>query len=257
MGRAAPPRTRPETAAYLPASSLDSFLLPRGKGDRSRLNAALDVAKSAVLDDQMVLEGGCGPERVPLLENKHYPSCERYASALCSGGKLATYGAGEYQAPEFEAMRPMSEALYELGVAEWRRCWPWLSAESQRCPPDLCMCQRYDAWRGPRGAYAHAHATRALTRTGAKDARTHAHAHAHSHVSRPGAFMGMHTDMRTLRDGQIAASCGDVIGVSSGASMHFWFGASVGAEVAKERHAVLLADGDTWVWLHGDDITHK
>ena len=104
---------------------------------------------------------------------------------------------------------------------------------------------------------AHAHATRALTRTGAKDARTHAHAHAHSHVSRPGAFMGMHTDMRTLRDGQIAASCGDVIGVSSGASMHFWFGASVGAEVAKERHAVLLADGDTWVWLHGDDITHK
>ena len=69
--------------------------------------------------------------------------------------------------------------------------------------------------------------------------------------------MAMHTDMRTLWEGQVAASCGDVIGVSSGSDMHFWFGESVGAEVAKERHAVLLADGDTWVWLHGDDIKHK
>lgn len=31
----------------------------------------------------------------------------------------------------------------------------------------------------------------------------------------------------------------------------------MGAEVAKERHAVLLRDGDTWVWKHEDDLKHK
>ena len=102
----------------------------------------------------MVLERGCGPARVRLLEHPEYPSCVRYASALCYGGKLATYGAGEYSSPEHEAMRPMSSALYELGVAEWRRAWPWLSPESQASPPDLCMVQRYDASRGPRGTHA-------------------------------------------------------------------------------------------------------
>jgi hypothetical protein len=69
--------------------------------------------------------------------------------------------------------------------------------------------------------------------------------------------MGMHTDMRPTRAGQIAASRGDVIGVSVGADMLFWYGRSVGAKVAKERHAVLLHDGDTWVWKHEDDLKHK
>eukprot|EP00964_Phaeocystis_antarctica_P145444 scaffold111515_cov61-Phaeocystis_antarctica.AAC.4 len=220
--RAAPPRTRPSTPAYRPDETLESFLLPRGNDPRCFLDAALAEAEAAEPDDQMVLEGGHGPERVHLLANKHYPSCERFATALCTDGNLATYGHGEYQSPENEAMRPMSKTLYELGVAEWRRAWPWLSPESQRCPPDLCMAQRYDAWRGERGA-----------------------------------FMGFHTDMRTLREGQVAASCGDVIGVSTGSSMNFWFGASSGAEVAAERRAVLLRDGDTWVWKHGDDLSHK
>ena len=210
------------TAAYRPDAALESFLLPRGKTDRSLLDAALAEAKGARLDDQMVLEGGHGPERVPLLEHPEYPSCLRYANALCSDGALATYGAGEYQAPEYEAMRPMSDALYQLGVDEWRRAWPWLSPESQICPPDLCMVQRYDAWRGPRGA-----------------------------------FMNMHTDMRPTHEGQRVASRGDVIGVSAGSSMNFWFGASTGAEVAKERRAVLLKDGDTWVWKHEDDLANK
>jgi len=39
--------------------------------------------------------------------------------------------------------------------------------------------------------------------------------------------------------------------------MNFWYGASSGAEVAAERHAVLLRDGDTWVWKHDDDLRHK
>ena len=69
--------------------------------------------------------------------------------------------------------------------------------------------------------------------------------------------MGMHTDMRPTRAGQIAASRGDVIGVSVGADMLFWYGKSVGAKVAKERHGVLLHDGDTWVWKHEDDMKHK
>ena len=146
----------------------------------------------------MVLEGGHGPERVHLLAHKHYPSCERFATGLCyDDGNLATYGAGEYQVPEFEAMRPMTEALYQLGVAEWRRAWPWLSPDSQRGPPDLCMVQRYDAWRGERGAY-----------------------------------MGMHSDMRAAREGQRVASRGDVMSVSAGADMNFWYGVSSGAEVA-------------------------
>ena len=69
--------------------------------------------------------------------------------------------------------------------------------------------------------------------------------------------MGMHTDMRPTRAGQIAASRGDVIGVSVGADMVFWYGESVGAKVAKERHGVLLHDGDTWVWKYEDDMKHK
>ena len=69
--------------------------------------------------------------------------------------------------------------------------------------------------------------------------------------------MGMHTDMRPTRAGQIAASRGDVIGVSVGADMVFWYGKSVGAKVAKERHGVLLHDGDTWVWKFEDDMNHK
>ena len=69
--------------------------------------------------------------------------------------------------------------------------------------------------------------------------------------------MGMHTDMRPTRAGQIAASRGDVIGVSVGANMLFWYGKSVGAKVAKERHGVLLHDGDTWVWKYEDDMKHK
>ena len=69
--------------------------------------------------------------------------------------------------------------------------------------------------------------------------------------------MGMHTDMRPTRAGQIAASRGDVIGVSVGADMLFWYGKSVGAKVAKERYAVLLREGDTWVWKHEDDLKHK
>ena len=28
-------------------------------------------------------------------------------------------------------------------------------------------------------------------------------------------------------------------------------------QVAAERHAVLLRDGDTWVWKHDDDLRHK
>ena len=99
LGRAAAPRTRPATAAYRPHASLESVLLPRGKTDRSRLDAALAEAKCTRMDDQMVLKHGCGPERVPLLEHPEYPSCLRYASALCSDGELATYGAGVYQAP--------------------------------------------------------------------------------------------------------------------------------------------------------------
>ena len=94
-------------------------------------------------------------------------------------------------------MRPMSAALYELGVDEWRKAWPHLSPESQACPPDLCMVQRYDACRGERGA-----------------------------------FMGMHTDMRTEDEEQVAASVGDVIGVSAGASMNFWYGARLGLGLA-------------------------
>ena len=38
----------------------------------------------------------------------------------------------------------MSDALYQLGVEEWRRAWHWLSPESQACPPDLCTVQVYD-----------------------------------------------------------------------------------------------------------------
>ena len=59
--------------------------------------------------------------------------------------------------------------------------------------------------------------------------------------------MGMHSDMRPTHEGQKVASLGDVIGVSVGSDMNFWFGASVGAKVAKKQHAVLLRDGDTWV----------
>ena len=44
-----------------------------------------------------------------LLEHKHYPSCERFATGFCYDSNLATYGAGEYQVPEYEAMRPMPE----------------------------------------------------------------------------------------------------------------------------------------------------
>ena len=99
LRRAAAPRTRPKLTAYHPSSSLKSVLLLRGKGDRSLLDAALAEAKGARPDDQMVLEGGCNLPRVPLLEHPEYPSCRRYASALCSDGELATYGAGVYQAP--------------------------------------------------------------------------------------------------------------------------------------------------------------
>ena len=66
--------------------------------------------------------------------------------------------------------------------------------------------------------------------------------------------MGMHSDMRPTHQEQKVASLGDVIGVSAGSDMNFWFGTSVGAKVAKERHAVLLRDGDTWVWKHKDDL---
>ena len=89
LGRVAPPRTRPETAAYRPDPSLESFLLPRGKADRSLLDAALAEAKGVQLDDQMVLKCGRGPERVRLLDHPEYPSCVRYASALCYDGELA------------------------------------------------------------------------------------------------------------------------------------------------------------------------
>ena len=128
--------------------------------------------------------------------------------------------------------------------------WPWLSPESQACPPDFCMVQRYDAWRGPRGAHArpplHAHAPRP---TRSRPTRSHAHALTRSRtpVRTAGAFMGMHSDMRPTHQEQKVASLGDVIGVSAGSDMNFWFGTSVGAKVAKERHAVLLRDGDTWV----------
>ena len=97
LRRAAQPRTRPATAAYRPYQSLDSVLLPRGTADRSLLDAALAEAKAARPDDQMVLKGGCGPERVRLLDHDEYPSCVRYGSAICyGGGLLATYGAGVY-----------------------------------------------------------------------------------------------------------------------------------------------------------------
>ena len=43
-----------------------------------------------------------------------------------------------------------------------------------------------------------------------------------------GAFMGMHTDMRTEGGQQIAANVGDVIGASVGASTNFWYGARSG-----------------------------
>ena len=69
--------------------------------------------------------------------------------------------------------------------------------------------------------------------------------------------MGMHSDMQPTYEGQKVASLGDVIGVSAGLDMNFWFGASVGAKVAKERNAVLLRDGDSWVWTHADDLKHK
>ena len=67
----------------------------------------------------------------------------------------------------------------------------------------------------------------------------------------------MHSDMQPTHEGQKVASLGDVIGVSAGSDMNFWYGANVGAKVAKERHAVLLRDGDTWVWTHADDLKHK
>ena len=51
MRRAAPPRTRPATSAYRPDHTLDSFVLLRGKEDRSILEAALAEAKVSVTTD--------------------------------------------------------------------------------------------------------------------------------------------------------------------------------------------------------------
>ena len=88
--------------AYRPSPDLESVLLVRGNSDRSLLDAALAEANAAELDDQMVLELGCGPARVRLLDHPEYPSCVRYANALCTDGNLATYGAGEYQACQID-----------------------------------------------------------------------------------------------------------------------------------------------------------
>jgi len=81
----------------------------RGNSDRSLLDAALAEANAAELDDQMVLELGCGPARVRLLDHPEYPSCVRYANALCTDGNLATYGAG------FRAGSPDSRATASDG----------------------------------------------------------------------------------------------------------------------------------------------
>ena len=224
LKRATAPRTRPPVSAYLPSSALASFLLPPSDDDEELLNAAIAEAEAMRPDDQMVLENGCGPARVRLLEKPHYASCTRESAALCYGAEgLATYGAGEFQLAEFESMRPMPVSWYKLGVAKWRKAHHRLGPKSQECPPDLCMAQRYEAWRGKRGA-----------------------------------FMDMHTDMRPTYEGQAVASRGDVMGVSAGADMNFWYGASRGgAHIAKERHAVRLCHGETWIWVHADDMTHK
>ena len=126
---AAPPRTRTGTA-YRPAAALESFVLTaEGVDERLIYDVRAEVQREQY-DDQMVYENGCGPGRVHLLQTD-YPSCLRSASALCEGGLLRSYGAGEYQVPEYEVMRPMSLAKYKLGVAWWRAAWHNLSPACQ------------------------------------------------------------------------------------------------------------------------------
>ena len=229
LERAGERRTPPAASLYRPASDLASWLLPSSVDDQALLDAAVAEAEAATLDDQMVLEGGCGPARVRLLEHPEYPSCVRFATSCCHGAEgddavsLESYGKGEFQVAEFEAMRRMPPAFYRLGERKWRKMRHKLSPECRARPPDMCMAQRYEQRRGPRGA-----------------------------------FMDFHTDIRPMRAGQRVASRGDVLGVSAGADMNFWYGASCGgADVAKERHAVRLHDGDTWAWLCDDDLANK
>jgi len=128
VARAPPPRV-PLRQAAQPAGTLRSVMLA-GTG---AIAAALERASARVSaeqpDDQMVLEGGCGPGLVHLLETE-YPTCRRMQMSLCRDGQLGLYGA-EYQNFEHFAMRAMYPEVYELGVAAWRADWHNLPESAQ------------------------------------------------------------------------------------------------------------------------------
>ena len=171
-----PPSTRPPTRIR-PDAKLESFLLPGSAIPRRLIDAVIAEVEAETPDDQQVLKGGCGPERVSIL-GMDYPSCTRTQSSLCeeesssskyvhskspphtpaslsfahtrrlrfSRNSRATrrrckrrcYGKGEFQVTEYECMRAESKAKFLLARAVFRAAYDGLSAASKVWRACLC-----------------------------------------------------------------------------------------------------------------------
>ena len=214
--RAAPPRTR-GARAVRPTPDLESLLYPPGTVSDARIDTAMAAIAAQPFDRQMVLEGGCGPDLVNLLDTG-YPTCRRRQYSTCRHRRLARYGA-HLQPFESCAMRAMLPAVYELGVDTWRALWHRLPEACRSAPPDWCSAQTYEAWRGD--------------------------------------FMDYHTDLRPSYEGCTCACPADscVITVSVGATMNFWHREIINGDVSNlgEQRAVPLTDRSVWLWLPQDD----
>jgi hypothetical protein len=126
--RAAPPRVSSRQAEQ-PVPALRSVMLAGTPAIAAALECATARVSAEQPDDQMVLEGGCGPRLVHLLETE-YATCRRMQMSLCRDGLLGLYGA-EYQNFEHFSMRSMYPEVYELGVAAWRASWHTLPESAQ------------------------------------------------------------------------------------------------------------------------------
>ena len=238
--------TRPLTRGppvYQPDPRLKSVMLPPSEADAELLAAAVRSAEPLRRDAQMVLEGGCGPNLVNLLETS-YPTCHRAQLTVCFGGgdcvpmgherlrRRACYG-GTYQQLEYTASREMPLSIYRLGYAKWRQLYDHLPAKCRACAPDMCSVQFNSAAKGD--------------------------------------FMGYHTDERPphirgrggrkARKGKVTFMPDSaVFSVSAGETMSFFWRkiTSVGgAEVASEQYSLPLTHGCTWLWQPEDDQTKK
>jgi len=208
---------------------LVSFIICNGVVPARLKQQLVHFANTAVRDDTIVRERGCGPRYVHLRDT-NYPSCRRVTMGACYKtlpnpiGQAVLAGYSQNYCPSgLTSMRHMPPFIAQIGECLWRAAHHKLPELCKERPPNVCVMQTYRRGRGD--------------------------------------FMDYHTDSRQTYAGQTIAQDHDtaVITYTIGSSdMRFCYhDYDYKGKKLPKQHYFMLYEDEALVWMPRDDHRKK